>query len=34
MVNSYDAQEWHYHGEFLDDKIEGDIIQKYGKLVK
>jgi hypothetical protein len=29
MINSYDSQEWHDHGDFLDDKIEAEIIQKY-----
>ena len=29
MVNSYDSQEWHDNGDFLDDKIYTEIIQKY-----
>ena len=29
MINSYDSQEWHDNGDFLDDKIESEIIQKY-----
>jgi hypothetical protein len=29
QLNRYDAQEWHDNGDFLDDKIESEIIQKY-----
>lgn len=34
MVNSYDSNDWHYHGDFLDDKIMGELISKYFKSVK
>ncbi|MBR2651183.1 MAG: hypothetical protein IKD45_05935 [Clostridia bacterium] len=32
MINRYDSQEWHYNGDFLDDKIKGELIEKYHKL--
>ncbi len=34
MVNSYNSQEWHDHGEFLDDKIMVELIRKYFKFGK
>jgi hypothetical protein len=34
MVNSYDSQDWHDHGDFLDDKIMGELISKYFKSGK
>ena len=34
MVNRYDSQEWHDHGDFLDDKIMGELISKYFKSTK
>ena len=34
MMNRYDAQEWHYNGELLDDKIREELIRKYHKIVE
>ena len=33
MINCYDAQEGHDNGDFLDDKIKGELIKKYLKFV-
>ena len=32
-INRYDSQEWHDHGDFLDDKIIGELLEKYLKFV-
>jgi hypothetical protein len=32
MVHRYDSQEWHDHGDFLDDQIEGELTKKYLKF--
>ena len=32
-VNAYDSQEWHDNGDFLDDKIRSELLEKYLKIV-